>query len=90
MVIEQYTITNKYNFPQPTIDTALPKRFLEQSLYSLKKVQHQAFQLNPQNLYQPTMNEPYPSSTQLKEEPIQIKADHQNYPLPRPITWVPW
>ena len=43
MVIEQYTITNKYNFPQPTIDTTLPQRFLEQSLYSLKQVQQQPF-----------------------------------------------
>jgi hypothetical protein len=78
MVIEQYTITNKYNFPQPTIDTALPQRFLEQSLYSLRHVQHQAFQLNPQNLHQPTLTEQYPSSSiQLKPEPIQIKADHQ-------------
>jgi hypothetical protein len=76
MVIEQYTITNKYNFPQPTIDTALPQRFLEQSLYSLRQVQHQAFQLNPQELYQPTLTEPYPSSIQLKPDPIHLRADH--------------
>ena len=77
MVIEQYTITDKYNFPQPTIDTTLPQRFLEQSLYSLKQVQHQPFQLNPQNLQQFSVTEQYPSSIQLKPEPIPIKPDHQ-------------
>ena len=77
MVIEQYTITNKYNFPQPTIDTTLPQRFLEQSLNSLKQVQHQPFQLNPQNLQQFNITEQYPSSIQLKPQPIPIKADHQ-------------
>ena len=74
MVIEQYTITNKYNFPQPTIDTALPQRFFEQSLNSLRQVQHQTFQLNPQNLQQSAITEQYPSSIQLKPEPIPIKA----------------
>ncbi len=77
MVIEQYTITDKYNFPQPTIDTTLPQRFLEQSLYSLKQVQHQPFQLNPQNLQQFSVTEQYPSSIQLKPQPISIKPDHQ-------------
>ncbi len=77
MVIEQYTITDKYNFPQPTIDTTLPQRFLEQSLHSLKQVQHQPFQLNPQSLQQFSINEQYPSSIQLKPQPIPIKPDHQ-------------
>ncbi len=77
MVIEQYTITDKYNFPQPTIDTALPQRFLEQSLNSLKQVQHQPFQLTPPNLQQFSVTEQYPSSLQLKPEPIPIKPDHQ-------------
>ncbi len=77
MVIEQYTITDKYNFPQPTIDTTLPQRFLEQSLHSLKQVQHQPFQLNPQNLQQFSVTEQYPSSIQLKPQSIPIKPDHQ-------------
>src|SRR5208283_2622931 len=77
MVIEQYTITEKYNFPQPTIDTTLPQRFLEQSLYSLKQVQHQPFQLNPQNPQQFSVTEQYPSCIQLKPQPIPIKPDHQ-------------
>jgi ABC-type multidrug transport system fused ATPase/permease subunit len=77
MVIEQYTITEKYNFPQPTIDTTLPQCFLEQSLNSLKQVQHQPFQLNPQNFQQLNTTEQYPSSIQLKPEPITIKPDHQ-------------
>ncbi len=77
MVIEQYTITEKYNFPQPTIDTTLPQRFLEQSLYSLKQVQHQPFQLNPQTFQQLNITEQYPSSIQLKPQAIPIKPDHQ-------------
>ena len=77
MVIEQYTITNKYNFPQPTIDTILPQRFLEQSLCSLKQVQHQHIDLNTNNLQQFHIPEQYPSNLQLKPEPIPIKPDHQ-------------
>ena len=76
MVIEQYTISSKYNFPQPTIDTALPQRFLEQSLYSLRQVHHQPFQLNAQT---PQLNsvDMYSSILQLKQEPIQLKPDRQ-------------
>ena len=77
MVIEQYTITDKYNFPQPTIDTTLPQRFLEQSLHSLKQIQHQPFQLNTQNLQQFRITEQYPPSIQLKPQSIPIKPDHQ-------------
>jgi len=77
MVIEQYTITNKYNFPQPTIDASLPWRFLEQSLYSLRQVQHQDLQLNVQTFQQLSVTEQYPSSIQLKPQPIQIKPDRQ-------------
>jgi hypothetical protein len=79
-VIEQYTITTtpKYNFPQPTIDTALPQRFLEQSLHSLKQVQqHQPFQLNQQPYQQFHTYEQYPSNLQLKRTPIPLKPNHQ-------------
>jgi hypothetical protein len=77
MVIEQYTITNKYNFPQPAIDTILPQRFLEQSIYSLKQVQHQMVQLNAQNYQYLFTTEQYSSNIQLKSEPIKLKPDHQ-------------
>jgi hypothetical protein len=77
MVIEQYTITEKYNFPQPTIDTALPERFLEQSLYSLKQVQHQTLQLNAHNFRQLNTSEQYPYNLQIKPKPILLKPDHQ-------------
>ena len=77
MVIEQYTITNKYNFPQPAIDTILPQRFLEQSLNSLKQVQHQPLQLNAQTFSQFSATDQYPSNLQLKPNPIPIKPDHQ-------------
>ena len=77
MVIEQYTITDKYNFPQPTIDTTLPQRFLEQSLHSLKQIQPQTLQLNNQNLPPFSLNEQYPSNIQIKPQPIPIKLDRQ-------------
>src|SRR4030043_138459 len=79
-MIEQYTITTtpKYNFPQPTIDTTLPQRFLEQSLYSLKQVQpHQPFQLNQQPFQQFHTLEQYPSTLRLKRTPIALKPNHQ-------------
>jgi hypothetical protein len=77
-VIEQYTITTtpKYNFPQPTIDTTLPQRFLEQSLHSLKQVQFQPFQLN-QQFRQFDISEQYPSNLRLKRQPITLKTNHQ-------------
>ena len=79
LVIEQYTITTtpKYNFPQPTIDTTLPQRFLEQSLHSLKQVQQQAFQLNQQNIQQFDISEQYPSNLTLKRQPITLKPNHE-------------
>ena len=78
-MIEQYTITitPKYNFPQPTIDTTLPQRFLEQSLHSLKQVQHQPFQLNQQNFQQFQILEQHPSNLRLKRQPITLKPNHQ-------------
>jgi hypothetical protein len=77
MVIEQYTIPSKYNFPQPTIDTILPQRFLEQSLHTLRQTPTQTLQLNPQNLTQFNISEQYHANIQLKPEPIPLKADHQ-------------
>jgi hypothetical protein len=77
MVIEQYTITNKYNFPPPSIDSILPQRFLEQSLFSLRQVQHQPFQLDPQNFQQLNTIEQYPYNIQLKPQPIHLRPDHQ-------------
>jgi hypothetical protein len=78
-VIEQYTITTtpKYNFPQPTIDTTLPQRFLEQSLHSLKQVQHQPFQLNQQSFQQFHILEQHPSNLRLKRQSIALKPNHQ-------------
>jgi hypothetical protein len=78
-VIEQYTITTtqKYNFPQPTTDTTLPQRFLELSLYSLKQVHNQPFQLNQQTFQQLSTLEQHPSSLQLKRTPIPLKPNCQ-------------
>jgi hypothetical protein len=75
-VIEQYTTTNKYNFPQPSIDSILPQRFFEQSLHSLNQVKHQTLQLNQQTpKLSPT--EQYPHNIQLKPTPITLKPDRQ-------------
>jgi len=79
MVIEQYTIaaTPKYNFPQPNIDTALPQRFIEQSINSLKYVQNQPFQLNQQPFQQATNMELNPQTFQLRMQPIILKPNHE-------------
>lgn len=72
-MIEQYTTTNKYNFPQPTIDSILPQRFFEQSIHSLKHVQRTSMQLSQQKQQQnPT--EPF---LQLRPTPITLKQNHQ-------------
>ncbi len=78
LVIEQYTITTtpKYNFPQPTTDTALPQRFLELSLHSLRQVNNHSFQLNQVFQQLPYM-EHYPSTLQLKRKPIPVKPNYQ-------------
>jgi hypothetical protein len=75
-LIEQYTITNKYNFPQPTIDSILPQRFFEQSLQSLNKIQQQPLPLN-QQISQFNSIEQYPHNIMLKPSPIALKPDHQ-------------
>jgi len=72
MVFEQYTVTTqKYNFPQPTIDTALPQRFLEQSISSLKRVHNESFQLNQQDAQHFGGIDPA-FSLSLKREPILL------------------
>ncbi len=78
-MIEQYTITTtpKYNFPQLTIHTTLPQRFLEQCIQSLKHVPHQNFQLNQQNIQQFRSPEQQPSKIRLKRQPITLKPNHQ-------------
>jgi hypothetical protein len=76
-VIEQYTTTNKYNFPQPNIDTTLPQRFLEQSIYSLKQVQQTPMQLNQQTVQQFRTSEQTPHNLQIKPNPITLKPNHQ-------------
>ena len=76
-VIEQYTITNKYNFPQPNIDTALPQRFLEQSIHSLQQVQPNPLQLNTQTIQQIYTPEHHPPNLQLKPIPITLKPNRQ-------------
>jgi hypothetical protein len=75
-VIEQYTITTtpKYNFPQPTMDTILPKRFLELSVNSLKQVRNQSIQLNqsPQQINTFTDMEIQPTTLHIKSNPLAL------------------
>jgi hypothetical protein len=75
-LIEQYTTTNKYNFPQPSIDSILPQRFFEQSIHTLKQVQQTPMQLN-QQIQQISTTEQYPHNIQLKPKPIILKPNHQ-------------
>ncbi len=72
-MIEQYTITNKYNFPQPTIDSILPQRFFEQSIHTLKQVQHQPLQLN-QQIQQFNINRTIPTQHTTKTHPNHPKT----------------
>jgi len=75
-VIEQYTTTNKYNFPQPSIDSILPQRFFEQSIHSLNSVQQTPLHPN-QQIQQVITTEQYPHNIQLKSTPITLKPNHQ-------------
>jgi hypothetical protein len=59
------------------MDTTLPQRFLEQSVHSLKQVQHQTFQLNQQPFQQLNTYDQDPANLQLNRTPIQIKPNHQ-------------
>src|SRR3989304_7984885 len=73
MVIEQYTVTTpRYNFPQPSMDTSLPQRFLELSIHSLRQVRNQSFQLNQQTIQQDNLFENYLTSLQLKRHPLPL------------------
>ncbi len=75
-MIEQYTITNKYNFPQPSIDSLLPHRFFEQSIRTLKEVQQIPMHLNQQVVQQFNISQ-QTTNLQLNPVPINLKPDHQ-------------
>ncbi len=77
LVIEQYTITTapKYNFPQTSMDTTLPQRFIEQSIQSLTRVRSRNFQLNQEDIQQVNVFEsPFQSSIMLKTHPIKLNT----------------
>jgi hypothetical protein len=76
MVIEQYVTTPRYNFPQPSMDTSLPQRFVELSLNSLRQV-HAPFQLNQQVIQQNGYYDNYPTSLQLKRQPLPLKPNRE-------------
>jgi hypothetical protein len=76
-VIEQYTTTNKYNFPQPSIDSILPQRFFEQSISTLKQIQKHPNHLNQQTVQQFNTTEQIPHKIILKPQPIILKPNHQ-------------
>ena len=76
-MIEQYTITAtpKYNFPQLTPQTALPQRFIELSINSLRQVRGNSLQLNPQMTQQAAQETP--TQLQLKRLPLPLTPRHQ-------------
>jgi hypothetical protein len=76
MVIEQYVTTPRYNFPQPSMDTSLPQRFVELSLNSLRQV-HAPIQLNQHLIQQENLYDNYPTTLQLKREPLPLKPCHE-------------
>ena len=75
MVIEQYPIaaTPKYSFPQPAMDTMLPRRFIESSLQSLSHTNAHPIQLNQQDFQQAGNIEARTHATRLKLPPIMLK-----------------
>jgi len=79
MVTDQYTITatQKYNFPQPAVDTTLPRRFIELSVNSLKQVRDQTIQLNSHSIQQFSNNAYQPQTAQLTQLPIPLKPKPQ-------------
>src|SRR3990170_7953805 len=78
MVTEQYTVTTqRYNFPQPSMDTSLPQRFVEQSIHSLRQVRNQSFQLNQQPIQQDSLYENIPTTLQLKRQPLPLSPRTQ-------------
>ncbi|MEM3700679.1 MAG: hypothetical protein QXL57_07440 [Candidatus Bathyarchaeia archaeon] len=70
----QYTITTtqKYNFPQPTTETALPQRLIQLSLHSLKNAQNNNIQQNQQGIHATQFLQPIPLKP--KQEPTIIAA----------------
>jgi hypothetical protein len=74
-VVEQYNIatTPKYNFPQPTMDVLLPKRFIESSLRSLSDSRNCCFQLNQQEYQQGEDSEGSAQATRLRMPPYVLK-----------------
>jgi hypothetical protein len=60
------------------MDTALPQRFLEQSIHSLRQVRNQPFQLNQQTIQQDNPYENYPTTLQLKRQPLPLKPRSQD------------
>lgn len=77
MVIEQYVTTPKYNFPQPSMDTSLPQRFVELSLNSLRQVRGQNFQLNQQLIQQGSPHD-FSMTLQLSRQPISLSPKTKN------------
>jgi hypothetical protein len=58
------------------MDTSLPQRFVELSLNSLRQV-HAPFQLNQQVIQQNGYYDNYPTSLQLKRQPLPLKPNRE-------------
>lgn len=66
------TITQKYNFPTKQIESLIPERLLEQSIYSLNNLNHQSLKCN-KPVFSEIANINYTSKIQIKSNPINLK-----------------
>jgi hypothetical protein len=60
------------------MDTSLPQRFVELSINSLRQVRNQSFQLNQQAIQQDSPYDNYPTTLQLKRQPLFLKPRQQD------------
>jgi len=86
----QYTPTpSKYNFPQTLQDTALPTRFIELSLRSIKNIQNSEAQLfQPYETITDATTQPseeiapiFQGQTKLKLNQIPLRPSHEETPI---------
>jgi hypothetical protein len=78
-VIKQHNIaiTQKYNFPKQNMDSTIPKRFFEQSLHSLNRLNYQPFQIKQPYFTEFIDTNNCTSKLQLKNKPIYLNAINQ-------------
>ena len=78
-MIEQYPITTtpKYNFPQSSTDTTLPRKLIELSIDSLRQAPCHAIQLNQQDIQQFGTIDAPDETLKLRLQPLPLNASHE-------------